>query len=387
MSAGPTPEPRAELPRLRVGRRFRRPQLRRFDRYVLEELLPYLLAGLAVVILLLLLAALQSVIAPLLAKGASPMLVLRLVALQVPEAIARGLPIALLFAALLGTSRLAADAELKAAQANGIPGTRLFVPIMALSASVALISFVVSETVVPRAKVQALSVQREIVLDNPRVLGLGTAGVVLKDALGRAISVQEVHSGGVLQGLRIVTQADGQTAREVITARQGLLIPGSNVLALQDGRRITYQDTRPITVVEFERGTLPVQDLQASLSQQDQLLPIYLTLPALIERIRAYRAQHISAPADFTALQRKFAEPLAAVTMGFFAVALAVFSFRSGVNIGLVWVLMLTFAYYATWSVFRVMGENGAIPPEVAAWVPTLLYLVAGLGLLTAARR
>ncbi|WP_425145313.1 LptF/LptG family permease [Deinococcus sp.] len=360
-------------------------KLRRFDRYVLEEILPYLFSGLAVVILLLLLAALQTVIAPLLAKGAAPALVLRLVALQVPEAVSRGLPIALLFAAMLGLSRLSADAELKAAQSGGLPGTRLFWPVLALSLGVALVSFTVAETLVPRAKVQSLTVQQDIVLDNPRVLGLGQSGVVLQDALGRAISVERVGAGGHLEGLRIVTLRPGQSAHEVMTARRGTL--RGNVLTLEDGVRLTYQDTRPVTVMRFESGTLPVQDLQASLTQGDSLLPIYKPLPELIASVRALRAQGISSPRDFTALQRKFAEPLAAVTMAFFAVSLSVYSFRNGLNIGLVWVLLLTFAYYATWSVFRVLGETGAVSAVLAAWTPTLMYLLAGLGLLWASAR
>ena len=363
--------------------------MKRFDRYVLEEILPYLLSGLAVVILLLLLAALQSVIAPLLAKGAAPLLVLRLVALQVPEAVSRGLPIALLFAAMLGLSRLSSDAELKAAQSGGLSGTRLFWPVLALSLGVALLSFTVAETLVPRAKVQALQVQRDIVLDNPRVLGLGSsgsgAGVMLKDALGRAISVAQVQTGGQLTGLRIVTLRDGQSAREVITARRGQL--RGNVLVLQDGLRITYRDTRPVTVMSFQSGTLPVQDLQASLSAGDELLPVYQPLPTLIANVQALKARGIVSPRDFTALQRKFAEPLAAVSMAFFAVALSIYSLRSGLNVGLVWVLMLTFAYYATWSVFRVLGETGALSAVLAAWTPTLIYLVAGLALLGVAAR
>ena len=363
--------------------------MKRFDRYVLEEILPYLLSGLAVVILLLLLAALQSVIAPLLAKGAAPLLVLRLVALQVPEAVSRGLPIALLFAAMLGLSRLSSDAELKAAQSGGLSGTRLFWPVLGLSLGVALLSFTVAETLVPRAKVQALQVQRDIVLDNPRVLGLGStgggAGVMLKDALGRAISVAQVQPGGQLTGLRIVTLRDGQSAREVITARRGQL--RGSVLVLQDGLRVTYQDTRPVTVVRFQSGTLPVQDLQASLGAGDELLPIYQPLPTLIANVRALKARSVVSPRDFTALQRKFAEPLAAVSMAFFAVALSIYSLRSGLNVGLVWVLMLTFAYYATWSVFRVLGETGALSAVLAAWTPTLIYLVAGLALLGVAAR
>ncbi|GBF07646.1 permease YjgP/YjgQ [Deinococcus aerius] len=357
--------------------------MKRFERYVLAEILPPLVGALAIVIVLFLLALLEAVIAPLLAKGANPLLVARLVALNVPEALTQALPIALMFAALLALSRLAADSEIKAALASGVPASRLFRPVLLLAAGVALLSFALNELLVTRAKVQVQGVQREIVLDNPRVIGLGEQGLVLRDALNRAISVGQALPGGELRDLRIVTMQAGSPPREVITARRGRLRPGSNVLELEDGRRVTFQDARPVTVLTFRRGTLPVQDVQASFDGGDAALkPVYLPLRDLLARTNTYRQQHVRSPADFTALHRKFAEPLAALALAFFVVSLAVFAFRSGQNLGLVWALLLSFAYYATWSVFKVMGENGALPPVLAAYGPDLIAVLAGLGLL-----
>lgn len=361
--------------------------MKRFERYVLEEILPLLFGALAAVIALLVLGALQDVIAPLLAKGANPALVARVLALNVPEATARALPIALMFATLLGLSRLSADSELKGALASGIPARQLFRPVLLLGLGVTVASLALGEGLVPRAKVQERKVKQEIVFDNPRVIGLGQS-VVLRDALNRAISVGEVRADGELRDLRIVTMQTGQPAREVITAQSGTLKPGSNILELRNGRRITYQDARPVTILSFRSGRLPVQDVQADLDASGGTLkPIYTPLPQLLALTRTYRAQGVRAPAEFTALHRKFAEPLAALALAFFGVALAVYTFRSGRDLGLVWALLLSFAYYATWSVFRVMGENGAVPPALAAYAPDLIALAAGLTLLVLTRR
>ncbi|MDL2343241.1 LptF/LptG family permease [Deinococcus sp. MIMF12] len=365
--------------------------MKRFERYVIEEILPPLVGALLAIILLLLLLLLEEVIAPLLAKGADGLLVARLVALNIPEAVALGLPIALMFATLLGLSRLAADSEIKAALAGGVPASRLFRPVLTLAAVVALAAFAINELVVTRARVQAQSVQREIVLDNPRVIGLGDPGqpgLVLRDALNRAISVGEALPGGDLRDLRIVTMQAGLPPREVITAERGRLRAGSNVLELEGGRRVTFENGRPVTVLTFAQGTLPVQDVQASFDGSGAALaPFYLPLPDLLARTGAYRAQNVAAPADFTALYRKFSEPLAALALAFFAVSLAVYTFRSGLNLGLVWALLLTFAYYATWSVFKVMGENGAVPPLLAAAAPDVIAVLAGVLLLWRASR
>ena len=110
--------------------------MRRFERYVLHEIFPALLGALVIVILLFLLTALQEVIAPLLAKGANPLLVAKLLALNVPWAVSQALPIGLMFATLLGLSRLASDSEIKGALAGGIPMTHLMRPVLGLGLGV-----------------------------------------------------------------------------------------------------------------------------------------------------------------------------------------------------------------------------------------------------------
>lgn len=368
--------------------------MKRFERYVLDEIIPALLGALAVVILLLLLVALQEVIAPLLAKGANPLLVAQLLALNIPWALSQALPLGLMFATLLGLSRLASDSEIKGALASGVPITRLIWPVMALAVGVAVLSFAIGEGITPRTKVKEQTVQRQIIFENPRVAGLGTQdaqgrNLVLTDALNRAISVGGIDPDGTLHDLRIVSMQTGQPPRDVTLARTGRL--NGNVLTLQDGQRITYQAGRPVTVLTFKEGTLPVQDVQANFNQNTSssgaLKPIDLPLRTLIERTNVYRVQKVAAPADFTALHRKFAEPLAAIALTFFAVSLAVFTFRSNLNLGFTWAIMLAFAYYATWSVFRIMGEQGALPPVIAAYAPDIIAVLAGGLLLWLANR
>ena len=365
-----------------------------FGRYVLSEILPPLVGALVAVILLFLLAGLEEVIGPLLAKGASP--------LSVPEALSRALPIGLMFATLLGLSRLAADSEIKGALAGGVPVTELLRPVLTLALGVTALSFLIGEGLRPRAYSESLKVQQQIVFDNPRVTGLGQAAedgqagggqtLVLTDALNRAISVGEVRPGGELRDLRIVAMQAGEAPREVITAESGTLVPGSNVLELRRGQRVTYQSARPVTVLTFQSGRLPVQDVQASFAQDErsstaQAGVVNLPLRELWSRTQAYRQQQVPAPAEFTAFHRKIAEPLAALALAFFAVSLAVFSFRGGLNLGLTWAILLAFAYYATWSVFRIMGENGGLPPVVAAYAPDLIAVLAGLALLWRSER
>ena len=350
----------------------------RLDAYILEEILPLMLASLVVVILLFVLYALYEVLAPILAKGANPLLVARLMAFSLPEAFGRALPLAMLFAVLLGFSRLSSDAEIKSILAGGIAPLRLAVPIMTLSVLVALLSFVNNELLLPRASSQAQQTQRDIVLDNPRVLVQEKA--VFTDNLNRAIYVDKVLSSSRLEGIQIVQMAPGEAPREVISAGVGQLERGSATIVLFNGERVTYSGARVVSIQSFKQIRLAVRDLQASLGGRNTGAgqAMRTPTPQLLEQIRQNKANGWNTADLETALNRKFAEPLAAVAFGFFGVMLALFTFRAGAGVGLVWTLLLTFAYYATWSVFRVMGEQGALPPVIAAWTPDLLYVLGG---------
>lgn len=107
----------------------------------------------------------------------------------------------------------------------------------------------------------------------------------------------------------------------------------------------------------------------------------------LRQRIAQYKAQGLPYHAEMTALQRKWAEPAAVYAFALFAVGLAFFLLGGSRSLGMLGVVVLTFIYYATWSVGRIMGEQGVIPPVLAAWGPNLLYGLAGLILLQVGRR
>jgi lipopolysaccharide export system permease protein len=352
---------------------------RRLDSYLLEEIAPLLITGLLVVILLFLLAALYEIVAPILAKGANPLLVLRLLAFSLPESFGRAFPIAVLFAVSLGFSRLTSDSEIKSILAGGIAPNRLVLPILGLSFGVAIISFLNNELLVPKASSVASQIQRDIVLDNPRVLVQEKA--VFKDGLNRAIYIDKINPDQSISGIRIIQMAAHEAPKEMIQAERGKIERDSAQITLYNGQRITYTDSVVSTASKFAELHLPVQDLQATLTDNGGPSSRAMRTPisTLLEEIRDSKAKGLAVYAEETALHRKFAEPLAAVAFGFFGVMLALFTLRSSSGVGVVWTVFLTFFYYATWSTFRVMGQQGAILPVIAAWTPDLIYVGAGL--------
>jgi len=342
------------------------------DRYLLREASAYLLAGLLVVVLLLLGGVLFEVLAPLLSRGVDLIAVAQYLAYRVPEAVYRGLPIAYLFALLLLLSRMAEDSELKALLASGISRERVLFTLVWFGGVLALLGFLLGAEAVPRANQEARAVLQRAILARPRALL--EPGTFFTDAYGRLVYIGRVDEEGIGE-IRLLSKD------EVLAAERGRFEHG--VLELGQGVRVTYDQSRPRTVALFEKATLPLKEIAAL----PRAPASDLTLGELREKIARARARKIPHPALATAYYRKFAEPLASVVFAFFAVGVAFWMLGGSRSLGLVGVVTVTFFYYATWSVFRIMGEQGAIPPWLGAFGPDLFYLALALVFLGVGRR
>lgn len=347
--------------------------MKTLDRYLLREALAHFLVGLSAIVLLFLAGAVYEVLAPLVAKGADPYTLLRYLLYRTPEALVRGAPVAYLFALLLLLSRMAEDSELKALLALGVRRERVLLPFLLLGAGLSLLGFVLGESLVPRSLAAGQDLLRRQVLERPR--GLLTPGTTFQDAQGRVVYVGEV-AGERVGKLRILSR------EEVLLAEEGRFQEG--VLRVERGLRVTYEGDRPRTLTRFQRGELLLRDLTFEPWQNPANR---MTLAELRQEVERLRAQGVRAGLEATTYYRRFAEPAASLVFALFAAGLAFYLLGGSRSLGLVGVAVLTFFYYATWSVGRIMGEQNALPPLLAAWGPNLVYGLLGLLLLLGGRR
>ena len=355
--------------------------MKRFGRYLLAEILPLFAAALVALVLLLMLVAMLGVLADVLARGVSPALVARYMLFKLPSAIGPGLPLALLFATLLALTRLGQDGEIKAALVLGINPLRFVVPVLGLGLAVSLLAFANNELLVPFSESRAAEVERDILLLSPETVL--QEGAFFSDALGRNIFIGDIAPGGRFSDIVVVTPGNSQGPRELIRAARGEASSDDGVWLLEDIRFQSLRDSALTLDITASEAVLPVRGLVARASTVGDL--VYLPLGELLTRIR--NAGNTSMPAEYTALHRKFAEPLAATAFAIFALALGLFTFRRGAGIGFVAALLLTFIYYATWSVTKLLGAQGSLAPALAGWLPVALYAAGGVVLLFASWR
>ncbi len=353
----------------------------RWGRYLIRETLPLLAAGLVTLILLLLLYFLLDVLADVLARGAPVALVARYLLYKLPTAAGPGLPLALLFASLLTLTRLGQDGEIKAALLSGVGPRHFVLPFLVLGLAVSAVALVNNELLVPWGERRAAEVEKDILLLSPETIV--QQGSFFEDALGRSIFIGEVTQQGEFRDVTVIAPGGASGPREILRAGVGRPDPAAGVWRLEDIGFRVLREGRLTLDFQGERAVLPVRGLTARSPATPDLA--YLPLRELLARLRIDPGT--PKPAEWTALHRKAAEPLAATAFALFAVAVGLFTFRRGAQLGFVAVLFLTFVYYATWSVSKLLGAQGTLPAWLAAWLPVGLYLVAAGALLVAARR
>lgn len=347
----------------------------RFGLALVREIAPLYLTGVSVLLVLLLASFLLGVLADVLARGVPPSLVAAFLLAKLPSAASAGLPLALLFASLLALTRAQQDGELKAALLLGATPARYLRPLLGIGLGVATLTALNNELLVPWAETRAQHVQREILLRSPETVV--QTGSFFQDALGRSIFIEGVDAAGRLTGITVITPGGVPGPRQLIRAEIGVPDAAAGVWTLHDLSYRTFRRSRLVLAATASSATLPVRGLAAASPAAADL--VTLPLPELLERVRSAPSD---AAAEWTALHRKAAEPLAAVAFAAFALAVALASYRSAVSLGLVAVMALTFVYYATWSVAKLLGAQGTIPAALAGWAPVGLYAVAAALLL-----
>lgn len=362
------------------------------ERYLFGQMLTPVLTGVAGGTLLLLVGRLFTLAERLVEGSVPPLTVLRLLVLDLPEMVVLGMPIAAFFATMLTLGKLSGNSEITAMRAAGIPFTRIFRPLLLVGLLMSLSAFWISNVLLPASK-------REIrQIDQQALLARATTPVQY-DVFFRTARV-----GGTEDNLWFfIRQVDPRlnTMQDVTILQVDPLPGGKYQLAevtlaaqavwngldwtLSEGVTHRYgPDGLSLAEEPFDRKPLEVsQDLAALM--QPPVPPNELSLPELAERISRLARSNLNTQPLRTEFHMRFSLPLAS----FFAVLISLplgstTARRVGRYGGVVFGILLVFAYYVVLSVSRSLGEAGALPPWAAAWSFNILF--GGLGLLLLAR-
>lgn len=362
--------------------------MRKLDQYVLKEMIgPFVFGVAAFAIMLVSVELLYHALKLIVRQGYPPGGVAQAFLYKIPMTIALTLPMATMYSTLMAIGRLSGDGELVAVRAGGISFLRIAMPVLLTGLLITAICFAFNEAIVPHANAassrllaemttQAAADQDYLLFQMPKKGRperlVYAAHFDPETNRLRGVWIGEFHGGKFWESFEALTAVwQGKTIK------------------LQDVVHTRYTTQGPMKEearhVEYEVGIAPWQVKELRKEPED------MTLAEMRAQIRRHQQLPVQQSKELLILREyyhiRLAAPWCVLGFALIGVVLGRRPQRTSTGVGLGISLVILLVYYILFNIFRVIGEQGTLPPIVAAWLPNFILFVAGGGLLLDASR
>ncbi|HTO52088.1 MAG TPA: LptF/LptG family permease [Myxococcota bacterium] len=355
-------------------------------RYMFRDILLHALLGLFAITLLLVVSNLLRFMEELAAAGVGLSALGQLVVVLLPSYASYALPSALLFGVLLSLGRMSADGEIVAMRASGISAVRLLPPALALGGMAAIGAAYLLFEVQPKAQNEMRILLRQLagsvqVIEPGKFLELGDKLLYVHSMGSSACPLEGILIGSAVEGERsFYAAAHCGTVDNNQTAH-------SLAFLLHDGS-IHFTDPEP---GHYRRIRFKTMHTVVDVSQYTEPKPgaPQLTFGELLKASRApkndperKRLDGRYGTALAVQIQRRLAFPFASMLLALIAVPLGIRPMRSGRSAGALTAIVVMALYWLTFSLGDMASTRGVVPAWLGLWLPNLLALSIGVGLM-----
>ncbi|HYV99504.1 MAG TPA: LptF/LptG family permease [Gemmatimonadaceae bacterium] len=364
--------------------------LRPLDRYILGAFLKvFLVTAFGFPLLVVIIDATDN-LAKYLARNIPPAQVALSYVYYMPESLVMVLPASVLFATVFTIGSLTRHSEVTAAKASGISFYRLIAPLAVGAIFATGIGLVVSELApVANGRRNAILAEKE---------GFGDAArysFAYSGEGNRVYTVNELDARGrgSLRGLEIRRQGRGPDYPTVVTTATSATWTGRQ-WHLQEGvihivptdsvgkpDRAHQEMALRFVALRDRRMTESPRDLLQKATQPDEM-----RRAALGRYVRAMERSGQNVNPTRVDLMLRVAIPVTCLIIFLFGAPLATSNQRGGAAFGVGIALATTVLFLMLVQLTKAVGGKGLLTPELAAWIPSMVFGLAGLVLLAKVR-
>jgi lipopolysaccharide export system permease protein len=349
------------------------------DRYVLAEFIRYYLLALAGFVGFVLLFDAMEKIDTFIDHSATASQILRYYFYSLPLQTLLVGPVAPLLATFLSLGYMTRFQELTVIKAAGVSLYRVLMPLYALGILLSVGSFFAGEYIMPEANRRSHTImEQEIKNRTMKSLGSRINVTYLGDE-NRLYIIRRYDIPRETMTDATIQEFDGERMSRRIDAVKGVYADG--VWTLIDGVERTFSLEGVETAVPFDSLRAVFPERPADFAKEDTRPEemSYRELRLYAERVR----QSGSNVAQYeTEMNLRLAFPLVNFVVILIGSSLAVQLRRGGVALGFGFSLAIAFAYWTLIRSGQVLGNNGTLPPELAAWLGNIVFVAVGLWML-----
>jgi LPS export ABC transporter permease LptG/LPS export ABC transporter permease LptF len=367
--------------------------MRILSRYVFREILSSAILGTFLTTFVIFLQQVASKLFELLVRSsASPQMVFKLFALALPAVLPLSIPFGVLVGILIGLGRLAADGEITAMRAAGIPSYRIIPPVMVFATLATAICVYAYVWLTPQSIRETSQVAKQLIASSltadvqPRVFDEQFPNTILyigdirpgpvtewRDIFLADLTPAEQRTQGLKQeavGPRVTTAHQALAIPDVPNKRLQLSLRGATIYEIaKDG--VDYPSRSPKieqALDAVDKSEAPQQPFKEMPTRE--LWQYTRKQPPKTEEYVESRIE----------LQKRLALPFACIFLGMVGIPLGSSSHKGGKSSGYIWAIFLAFfCYFMAFIALVGLAKQRTLPVEVALWLPNAVFGIAGL--------
>jgi len=362
--------------------------IRLIDRYLIKSFLMPLVYCLLAFIILYIAYDMSDRLKDFFDHQIPPAIVAKYYLYKVPIILSLTIPFAVLLALLYCLGNASRNNEITAMRTSGIALFRIIRPYLILGLMLYILTFVLSEVFVPKARRLAAEIVEtpSSIQSALKKAGTSDAIVFLNTKDHRLWYIRKLDSeNNKIENVKITefTHSVKKRPKRTIEAKKGEYVEGFGWWLYDVITIRFYPDGSPYPATKNKKKAFPYY----SATPKD-IMSARLGSPEMMNIIDVFRVMnHINKKSDYykklrmNAVQR-FAAPSACFVFVLLAAPFGIFHTRAGMIKGVITSILLCLSYYLIESLFINIGDKGFIHPVLAAWLPVAVFTGFGFYLL-----
>lgn len=358
--------------------------MRTLDRYVLREFVLYSFLGLSALVVIWLIVDVFEKLDTFIDHSASLKEVILYYAYGLPMVLILILPTSLLLGCLLSLGQLSRHGEIIAMRTAGQSLMRIYTPILVFAVFMSLVSFSLGGFAAPHSTTKKQELWEYEIMNRARPTVLQRRNVNYLGRDGRVFLIKNYDVQKNTMRDVVIQDFSGETLVRRIDARRAVWDGERWVFTVGYERRFGPEGEE---AERFNSRTFPeISEIPEDFAKDEKTTEEMniLQFGRYIRRV----AQSGGVTQKLNVLlHTKIAFPFANLIVVLIGTALSGSVTRGGIAIGSGLSLGISFLYYGFIRAGEALGNSGALPPPVAAWIGNAFFLTLGLLLLRRAQR
>lgn len=346
--------------------------MRRLDRYVIKELFTPIFIGTVVIAMLFVANEFIAIFREINVEAIPLITTAQLVAYKTPGWLVMTLPVGMAIGTSLAITRLARDSELTAMRAAGIPFRRVLLPIIIIGIGFSAADWYLVEKVVPKTSEKFRRLSAEVAQLAYRPTFRPDLFIQLDNYLALFGSVTTKAGEDYIE-INDVFLVERPQATELLIyeAKSGTYTDGvwrleNPVITHKIGNRVDAVKSQEEMIINQE---IRISDLFSTPSPEEE------SAESLWIAISQARSMGVVPTSLLVSFYTKFSVPASCVIFALTGAVFAAGLSRLGPFTGLLVSLALVMLYYNIHVIStQILGKNEIVSPELAAWLPNIIY-------------